>query len=235
MGRKTNTIVAVLVALTCVTRSNGKRYADRSDQDLSTYFQPAKEDNIFVSGAGELAQMGGTGEADGTEFLADDQTSAAISPPKSDIGYTGYRRAAYKGNQIIKKKPPLIKPPSAKYDASSRYTTAFEMDTLSHFQPEPHFYSENANDFVPAKIPPMDAQPLKGILRKEPWPAKTAATKKVHFKKRVSVLFYDPRDGAVSRRPTGPIQKCADFGECSERRFKSTRTLRQGLRHLFYQ
>lgn len=245
MGQKTKTIVAFFVALTCVTRSNGKKYADRSDQDPSTYFP--LDENIFMSGIEELAKAAAEEvvqvDEERAEFVEDGGTFATASPFKSETGYTGYRRSAYKGDQAVKKKPPSVRVPTIKYDASARYTSSFRMDSQTESDQGTPFYSENTNIFVPAKVPATDAVPLKGILRKEPWPAKTANTKKVQIRKRVSVLFYDPKDGTVSKRPIGPIQKCGIFDDCGAiggvndggGRFKSTRTLRQSLRHLFYQ
>lgn len=240
MGRKTKTIVAFFVALTCATRSNGKRYADRSDQDPSTYFP--LDENIFASGIEELAKAPADDVSQNVEervdLLEDGQTFATASPFKSEAGYTGYRRSAYKGDQVVKHKPPSARIPTIKYNASSRYTASFRMETLTQSEQERPVYSESTNMFVPAKVPATDAVPLKGILRKEPWPAKSALTKKVQIRKRVSVLFYDPKDGTLSKRPIGPIQKCGTFddgGGSGGGRFKSTRTLRQSLRHLFYQ
>ncbi len=75
-------------------------------------------------------------------------------------------------------------------------------------------------------------EPIRGILRK-PGFAKSAGFKKktVIFKNEPEVHYYDPK----SKLPVSQsiaMQKCYDPYSC---RFRSTSSLRTGLRHLFYQ
>lgn len=94
MGRETNTILAFLLGLTCLNRSEGKRYADR---DPSTFFFPTIEEKTIHTDGG-----------------MEDRSTQGRS--------MGFKKAAYNSESIYKKKVERKRPEYiARYDAESIY------------------------------------------------------------------------------------------------------------------
>jgi hypothetical protein len=220
MGRKTNTLITFLLALTCVT--GAKKYADRSDQDPSTVWQPYEEDDEswFNSRVYEMEKGGAKSGGDTTD-------GPVLEEIKTDFVTTVNHLETRKGKR--------------------RQRIRRSLSSLYHDN-EFHTVRPDAEDEIPVEdismaVDPLPAPltqttPLKGILR-PPGP-RPKSNKKVHFQRRPVVYYYNPGG-------PHPVQKCGDFtdgaceleeGRCSTPRrppLKSTKWLKTGLRHLFYQ
>lgn len=221
MGRKTNTLITFLLALTCVT--GAKKYADRSDRDPSTVWQPYNEEEdegVFNSTVYGLEKGGDPVVPMVEEEMKTDFVTTTV------VGGKGRRRqrvkrslsSMYHDNEFHTA-PPLSE---AIDDASKVPVEDISLSTTPFPYPPPT---------------PGGGAPLKGILR-APGP-RAKSTKRVRFQRRPMVYFYNPRSAQPIQKCGGEDEACDGLVEeeqrCRKRPLKSTKWLRTGLRHLFYQ
>lgn len=213
-----------LLALTCVT--GAKKYADRSDQDPSTVWQPYEEedDGWFNSKVYEMEKGGPVGDDPVLEGDFVTRVETNVDDIKTDFVTT---MEAKKGKKRQRARRSLS---SLYHDNEFHTVRPGSVDDIP---------VEDISVAIDPLPPPLTADvPLKGILRGPGLHPRT--TKKVRFQKKPMVYYYNPQ---------GPnlVQKCGDFGDgpcqeeeverCTPRRppLKSTKWLKTGLRHLFYQ
>lgn len=250
MGRKTKTLLAIILALTC--SASTRKYADRSDQDPSTLFQyPSSSEDPTDSDSHPNNPF---------------QSTAAAGGEREDLAsISGFRRAPYR-NEVGKVRPGKLKRRlsglinfKAKYEESALFKTDDNEDSSTNMNTDdeedditslPFIDNPDSSDTTEPPRPLPDAHeaaPLKGILRRGPRRSpETSPTKRVAIKKRPKIILYDPNG------PVMPVEKCGgedtiadvDMGvrRREEERYrprtrdmKPSNTIKQNLRHLFYQ